>query len=339
MDEKNPLIAEEPNLTSPDVVDISPDPILLKKWEELIRQSSLNGLVPVGAGVSPVATVFQSTNFKEGTSGWRLSSNGNFEANDATFRGTLESNNYVSGETGWRLEPDGDAEFNGTLTARRISLDSFIPYTDSSVTYTGTWANHSNALYPAGGAKVSTTINDTFEIAFTGTSIGLWTEKGDFGKIEVYIDNVLQTTVDLYNANGTNVRHVFYSTTGLTNAAHVIKGKIVAKNASASSEGLRFQGYTLYPGDGIKMAELSTDMLLMSFNVSTDGNGYVASTPGVLTGYSEYCIVGVSLTTSVMSDATATDPKLAVFASTFYLYNGAASTSYDVRVTFLASKQ
>ena len=72
--------------------------------------------------------------------------------------------------------------------------------------------------------------------------------------------------------------------------------------------------------------------------ITTDANGYAKTIFNSPSGYSAYCIVGITLTEAVMSDATTTDPKLAWRAAEIYLYNGAASTTYTIGITLLISK-
>lgn len=245
---------------------------------------------------------------------------------------SLESYNYVEGVSGWRLDSN-----TGIVYATRLQLADFVVHTDPSITFTGTWASQTTQMLFNGTRRKSVVIGDEFSIAFRGTSIGLIAERAsNLGKVEIYIDDVLMTTVDLYNSSS-YVRSIVYQTTALANTDHVLRGVIVARNASSSAEGIGLQGYTLYPNPGIKLEQLSCDMLFMTFSVETDANGYVAFAASTPVGYSVYAIVGVSLTAAIMSDATLTDPKLGVTTSTIYLYNGAATTTYSVQVTRLIS--
>lgn len=61
------------------------------------------------------------------------------------------------------------------------------------------------------------------QIAFDGTGIDLVTAKGSvYGNVDIYIDGVLQTTVNLY-APTTSFQQVAYSNTSLTPGSHVLK--------------------------------------------------------------------------------------------------------------------
>ncbi|WP_258171325.1 X2-like carbohydrate binding domain-containing protein [Paenibacillus sp. R14(2021)] len=66
--------------------------------------------------------------------------------------------------------------------------------------------------------------NDAFTFAFKGTGIELLGPKGpNLGNIDIYVDNVLKTTISAYNGARTTEQSL-YSLSGLTNAPHVIKG-------------------------------------------------------------------------------------------------------------------
>lgn len=74
----------------PNPTDLNPDAVTTYKWSELFGEVGGGSLVtPYGSSSVVVGGAVQSPNFISGTTGWRLSSNGDFEANDGTFRGTL----------------------------------------------------------------------------------------------------------------------------------------------------------------------------------------------------------------------------------------------------------
>ena len=45
-----------------------------------------------------IGNVIQSSNYSAGTAGWKLDKSGQLEANDATFRGTLDVSNAATGD-------------------------------------------------------------------------------------------------------------------------------------------------------------------------------------------------------------------------------------------------
>ncbi|MCD9020436.1 GDSL-type esterase/lipase family protein [Cohnella silvisoli] len=102
----------------------------------------------------------------------------------------------------------------------------------SAIAYTGSWQ-----LYSARGVgdyadDVHATIynNDYFVFTFTGTGVEYVTEKDSgLGDVDIYIDNVLQATVNCYNATRLSQQTVF-SKTGLAPGTHTLKA--VKKNGT-----------------------------------------------------------------------------------------------------------
>ena len=45
-----------------------------------------------------IGNVIQSSNYSAGTAGWKIDKTGQIEANDATFRGTLDVSNAATGD-------------------------------------------------------------------------------------------------------------------------------------------------------------------------------------------------------------------------------------------------
>ncbi|WP_232187174.1 LamG-like jellyroll fold domain-containing protein [Cohnella silvisoli] len=70
----------------------------------------------------------------------------------------------------------------------------------------------------------ATTANgDYFQFSFTGSGVDYITEKsGAQGKVDIFIDNVYQTTVDAYSS-GWNAQQTLYSITGLPQGTHTFK--------------------------------------------------------------------------------------------------------------------
>lgn len=63
----------------------------------------------------------KSINYVAGSTGWRISNEGDVEFNDITLRGTLQSDNFVAGTSGWRLLDTGAAEMS-QVTIRGSSV-------------------------------------------------------------------------------------------------------------------------------------------------------------------------------------------------------------------------
>ena len=255
------------------------------------------------------------------------------DINVRATRDAFQSANFIEGETGWRLNA------NGLFEATRIKLDNFIPYSNSAIDFTGTWAEETVNILYGGGRKVSSTIGDTFTITFTGSSIGLIMEKGgSMGKFYASVDGGEETLVDLY-VNAIVSRTVVYQQTGLSNSEHVLTVTVATKNASSSANNVGVQGYVKSPTDGIRLEDISADLYATSYATQTNGNGYVKSTTtGTPSGWIMWGIMGFILAEGDMSDATLTDPMLCNSTNAFYMYNGAASTTYVNTRVILISK-
>jgi hypothetical protein len=124
-----------------------------------------------------------------------------------------------------------------TTNTNWVSVDSFIVShastiddSDASVTYTGSWQNSN-----PGGCYNNTCHNvqstgASAQVTFTGTGITFNSITGpDQGAVSVYVDGVLDRTVNLYNSQRT-VGAPVYSRYGLAPGSHTLK--IVTNNSA-----------------------------------------------------------------------------------------------------------
>lgn len=93
--------------------DIAPDQVKPITFDELVSsvQDLSSSLSSYGSAISPVSKDIQSPNFKEGSTGWRLTSAGNLEANDGTFRGDISATTIDIGgsdATSFHVDVDGN---------------------------------------------------------------------------------------------------------------------------------------------------------------------------------------------------------------------------------------
>ncbi len=93
-------------------------------------------------------------------------------------------------------------------------------YTGSSWSYQ---AARGNGEF-ANDAHLATADGDSFTFSFNGTDVDYIATRGaDRGQVEIYIDDVLQTTVDLSTGTA-GIRQVAFSKSGLARGAHTLKG-------------------------------------------------------------------------------------------------------------------
>lgn len=108
---------------------------------------------------------------------------------------------------------------------------------DPYLAYTGKWSTSGfSSGYYNDTDHFTTTTGSTAEYTFNGTSIAWYGVKGsDHGKADVYIDGVLDRTVDLYQETR-SVQSLIYSNTELSSGVHTIKIVVRSdRNPSASN--------------------------------------------------------------------------------------------------------
>lgn len=108
---------------------------------------------------------------------------------------------------------------------------------DSSVAYTGKWSIPESSSMRNFTAHSSNVSGSSMMYEFTGDSLKIIGTKGPtFGKMDVYLDGVLDDTVDLYNATSV-FQATTYSWTG-TYDAHSVR-VVVRSDKNGSSTGYR----------------------------------------------------------------------------------------------------
>lgn len=110
-----------------EIIDISPDVVRQLTWDELINGLGQIGLNVTPAGQvgssspnttntgganSPIGSDLSSSNYKAGSIGWKLFSNGNLEASNGTFRGSITASTGTIG--GWVINSDNIKDVAGT---------------------------------------------------------------------------------------------------------------------------------------------------------------------------------------------------------------------------------
>jgi len=117
------------------------------------------------------------------------------------------------------------------------SLGSIANDDNKNITYTGSWTDD-NVMSGAynDDTHYSNVKNNYAEFAFTGTEVSWIGEKvWNRGMADVYIDNVLDTTIDCYHASIIR-QQILYRNTKLINSTHKIKIVVKGQKNNASSE-------------------------------------------------------------------------------------------------------
>ncbi|MEU6207836.1 hypothetical protein ABZ814_30130, partial [Micromonospora musae] len=97
---------------------------------------------------------------------------------------------------------------------------------DTMLTYDSGWHHTTSRGYGDYNDDThhSTTVGAAAGYTFTGTGVEYLSERfSDMGNVDVYLDNVLQTNVNLYVAGPRQAQQVVFRRTGLTNGTHTIR--------------------------------------------------------------------------------------------------------------------
>jgi hypothetical protein len=115
-----------------------------------------------------------------------------------------------------RNQVEGEASFTKTTASEMLN-------NTAGVVYTGTWSNQVNTSSFNSDIRYNRTTGDYFELTFYGTGVSFTSQKNtDMGKLDVYIDGVLNQTISCYNASRIHQQTVF-SVSGLSDGVHTLK--------------------------------------------------------------------------------------------------------------------
>ncbi|MBI5741296.1 MAG: hypothetical protein HZA16_11340 [Nitrospirae bacterium] len=108
---------------------------------------------------------------------------------------------------------------------------------NESVGYTGRWSDYNCVPCSGGKLKISSRTGAKATFTFSGTGIKWMAAKTrQLGIAKVYVDGVLQTTVDLYSATN-RVKQVVFQKTGLASGSHTIVIDVTGtKNAASTGQ-------------------------------------------------------------------------------------------------------
>jgi hypothetical protein len=143
-------------------------------------------------------------------------------------------------------------------TANQISVDD----KSNQITYNGTWSNwDSTPQNYYNTERFNSTANSYAQFTFTGTDVKwVGTKENNSGIAKVYIDGVLQATIDTYSASSLYQQDLF-TKSGMTNSQHTIKIVVTGtKNSSSSSTNIvidKFAYITTTPPNVVAIKSIS----------------------------------------------------------------------------------
>ena len=120
----------------------------------------------------------------------------------------------------------------GALSAVDTTI---VPFDETLGTFSSGWASSSLSSFYRGAQRKSSTAGATFSYSSTGTQIHLiGTKAASYGQLQVSIDGgAYSSAIDTYSAS-TRYRQVLYTKTGLSNATHSIKVRVVGTSGRPS---------------------------------------------------------------------------------------------------------
>ena len=106
---------------------------------------------------------------------------------------------------------------------------------NAALAYSGGWATTASGNYASGTGTFSLNAGGTVQYTFTGTGVKWYGVVGnDHGKADVYIDNVLDATIDLYTPHWA-ANTIVYAKRDLVSGSHTIKIVVRSDKNVASS--------------------------------------------------------------------------------------------------------
>ena len=174
---------------------------------------------------------------------------------------------------------------------------------DAAISYVGSWSySVSSMQFYNRSYHTTLTPADYLTYAFTGTRIGIFSAKGPYmGKIDVYIDDVLDSTIDLYSAL-LLTRFLVYEKIGLSAGSHTIK-IVLRSDKNPSSTGFNFYFDAFKIGALVKGTNLYLVQAGANFTGNLNANGYSAATFPVFSGHEFISIMGAYLNMPTLDQA------------------------------------
>ena len=192
---------------------------------------------------------------------------------------------------------DGASLYSGSVGSEKIV--TIVDDQDSSITYSGGWYSTTNNIqyFNRSYHLAMDPLTDPYlEYTFRGMSrIGIFAAKDKLmGKIDVYIDGVLDETVDLYSAV-LLTKFSVYTKTGLNpNVEHTIKVALRSdKNPSATGTNFHFDGFEV--GSMLGGTNLYQVQAALSYSGNLSSGGYATATFPVFDGHEFLSIIGVRI--------------------------------------------
>lgn len=230
----------------------------------------------------------------------------------------------------------GDLSVNTIKIGQRAvtgdKVANFIDCLDPGIIYTGTWMEYGWIPSVKNQTKKSSTTGDYLTYTFVGDYVGvLFGRAGDSGMADIYIDNIFQTTVDLYTPIfiGRKVDWEITLPYGTHTVKVVVKGQ---KNASSTGYDVAFNAFATQKL--LNFAALDYFYYTEEKTVTLNASGLNSVSASDLVGWNRIAIIGVHQS-SPGYDSAGSPKYINNGASTVSLYNGAPNLQVTVRLVYL----
>jgi hypothetical protein len=155
-----------------------------------------------------------------------------------------------------------------------------VEQSSSAVSWGGSWSLNNSSFNSGKSAKVSMTAGSWTTFTFTGTSV-TWIAYQDewSGIARVYIDRVLQGTIDTYSTPG-KAQSAVYTASGLPSGTHYLTIQVTGtRNASAKGNWIWVDAFD-YVGAALTSTVTPTDPTKSAATVSLVGGATLTSSGG-----------------------------------------------------------
>jgi len=331
------------------IIDIHQDPVFPTTWDELVNGLEDRGVTgitsnaqpvvkDVGGGMSLMTNNLQSPNYKAGTNGWRLFSNGDVEFGSGKFRGDIT---IGSGNSVFKADSQGIYLGNAVFASApfRVAMDGSLIATSATISGSITATTGTIGGWTIGATDLSSgsfNIQSSAERLLVGSATAPLTGTGVFiGKDGADYEFRVGNPADKYIH--------FDGTTGFTMNGIYLSAAILASLASGTE--IAIQDWTF---SGIFS---STDYRTVAWTsgdlVYTDGTTYSidAGNTGEMTASTPLYIYMSSVESETVLQTSATSATsvgagktLMAFASpntdttsnaTFFVYGGTGNISIN----------
>ncbi len=176
------------------------------------------------------------------------------------------------------------------------SIPTIVNNNDVNITYSGLNYSSSSPGYINNDCHYTNIASSYGQYTFIGTGVSwIGSRNADHGYADVYIDGVLDATVDTYSSSN-SLQQVLYQKNGLASGSHTIK--IVVKNAKNPASGGYFQDIDAFVITNARFNDNDPNIAYSGLNYSSSSPGYINSDchySNTANSYAQYTFKGTGV--------------------------------------------